>query len=192
LVAIARVLLDVALGTLVLFVAAVVALAVAQPLSRGALDRLASRLSLSLGTEETALRSHRSSHMLASLGTALTAIGVTVPTLGVIEAVTALAPEAAFLTEPLAFVVSGPGLAWDLFDHPMSRRGLGAAARLRWMKQNAFLVVGFALAAELLLLVPVLDLFVLPVGMLGATKLLAMRAPWKPEMKPALGGLPAA
>jgi len=173
-----RALFDLALGTVVLFVATVVALAVTQPLSRKALDRLASRLSLSLGAREPTIPS---SSMLASLGTAVTALGVTLPAIGVIEALTALAPEAGFLTEPLAFVVSALGLAWDLFDHPMSRQGLGAGARLRWMKDNALLVVGFAIAAQAMLLVPVLDLFLLPVGVLGATRLLAMRSPAPPH-----------
>ncbi len=175
-----RAVFDVAFGSLVVFVAALVALAVAQPLSRTALDRLTQRLSLSLGAREPALPS---SHFFASVGTALAAVGVTLPAIGVIEALTALAPEAAFVTEPLAFVVSALGLAWDLFDHPMSRQGMNAAARFRWMKQNALLVIGFALAAETLMLVPVIDLFLLPVGILGATKLLAMRGAGDPPSR---------
>jgi len=175
LAALGRAVFDIGFGTIVLFVAALLALAVAQPLSRGALDRLTQRLSLSLSS--TRASTVPSSHFLASIGTALTAVGVTLPAIGAIEALTALAPEAAFVTEPLAFVVSALGLAWDLFDHPMSRRGLSARQRFRWMKQNALLVVGFAIAAQTLMLVPVLDLFLLPVGVLGATKLLAMREP---------------
>jgi uncharacterized protein involved in cysteine biosynthesis len=176
-----RAVFDLGFGMLVLFVASLVALAVAQPLSRAALDRLTQRLSLSLSAREPTLPS---SHFFASMGTALAAIGVTLPAIGLIEALTAIAPEAAIVTEPLAFVVSALGLAWDLFDHPMSRRGMNAGARFRWMKQNALLVVGFGVAAQALLMMPVVDLFLLPVGVLGATKLLAMRGVDEPREPP--------
>ena len=81
-----------------------------------------------------------------------------------LELVTLFAPEAAFLTEPIAFVISALGLAWELLDHPFSRRGLGVGERLRWMKESAFAVIGFAIAAQVFLLIPGIDLFLLPVG----------------------------
>jgi CysZ protein len=104
---------------------------------------------------------------------AASALGVSLPTIGVLEAITLFVPEAAFVTEPLAFIVSGLTLAWDLLDHPLSRRGLDLGARVRWMRENAAALLGFALAAQALLLVPGLDLFVLPIGVAGATRLLA-------------------
>lgn len=152
-----------------LLVTGLVAFAVAQPLSRKALDRLSSRLARSLGRTEP---SGSSSSFLGSLRTALGALGFVVPSIGLVQLVTAMAPEAAPFTEPLAFVAAGLALAWDVLDHPMSRRGMTWRDRLRWIRQNLALVLGFALATQALLLVPVLDLFVLPIGVLGATKLL--------------------
>jgi CysZ protein len=160
-------------ATLVFLVASVVtglvAFAVAQPLSRSALDRLASRLARSLGRQEP---NGPSSSLLGALRTVLGALGFVVPSVGLVQLVTAMAPEAALFTEPFAFVFAALALAWELLDHPMSRRGMPWRERLRWIRQNLALVVGFALATQALLLVPVLDLFALPIGVLGATKLL--------------------
>jgi CysZ protein len=152
-----------------LLLTGLVALAIAQPLSRKALDGLASRLAQSLGRSEP---SGRSSSFLGSLRTALAALGFVVPSIGLVQLVTAMAPEAALVTEPFAFVAAALALAWDLLDHPMSRQGMAWRERLRWMRENAALVLGFALATQALLLVPVLDLFALPIGVLGATRLL--------------------
>src|SRR6202012_1940641 len=104
--ALGRALFDGALGGVVLFVAAVVTLAIAQPLARASLERLTGDLSRSLGLVTP---SRPSSPLLASVGTALAALGVTLPPIGVIELMTAVAPEAALLTEPLAFLVSALG-----------------------------------------------------------------------------------
>jgi CysZ protein len=167
---IGRFFFDLLFGALVVFVAVVVAFAVAQPLARAALEKLARSLEEEVGGGAGTMPS---SSIVQSIGTAVTALGFSVPTIGALEGVTLVVPEAGFVTEPLAFVAAGLALAWDLLDHPFSRRGLGPRARLRWMRQNAALVLGFALTAQALLLVPGLDLFFLPVGIVGATRLLA-------------------
>jgi uncharacterized protein involved in cysteine biosynthesis len=173
-----RVVVDVAGFVLASLLAALVAFAVAQPLSRSALDRLASDLGREIGAPSPAMPS---SHLGLSLKTALGAIGFALPSVGLLELLTLFVPEAAVVTEPLVPVVTGLAFAWDLFDHPMSRQGMSWRERLAWMRANAALVLGFALSAQLLLLVPGLDLFSLPVGVLGATRLLAARRPELPE-----------
>jgi uncharacterized protein involved in cysteine biosynthesis len=107
---------------------------------------------------------------------------VTLPTVGALELVTLFVPEGAFVTEPIAFVVSALGLAWELLDHPLSRRGMTFGERLRWIKGSFFAVLGFAIAAQLFLLIPGLDLFLVPVGVAGATKLVTSRQGARPRI----------
>jgi uncharacterized protein involved in cysteine biosynthesis len=168
-----RALFDVLFGGVGVFAAVVVAVGIAQPLTRIALDRIASPLDAARPPGAQQLRPP--SGLLASLGVALSALGITLPTVGALELATLFAPEAAPLTEPIAFLVSALGLAWELLDHPFSRRGLGAGERLRWIKESFFAVLGFAAAAQVFLLVPGLDFFLLPVGIAGATRLFAER-----------------
>jgi uncharacterized protein involved in cysteine biosynthesis len=170
LAALGRFFFDLLFGSLVVFVAVVVAFAVAQPIARGALDRLARALETEVGGAGGTMPS---SSMVQSLGVAATALGLSLPTIGALEGLTLVVPEAGIVTEPLVFVASALALTWDLLDHPFSRRGFGARARLRWMRAHAALVLGFAVAAQALLLVPGLDLFFLPIGIVGATRLLA-------------------
>jgi len=160
-----RAALDVIFGGGAVFAAVVVAIAIAQPLTRVALDRITAPL------EQQAPPLRPPSGLVASLGVALSALGVTLPTVGALELVTLVAPEGAIVTEPLAFAVSALGLAWELLDHPFSRRGLGFGDRLRWIKESFFAVLGFAIAAQVFLLIPGVDLFLLPVGIAGATRL---------------------
>src|SRR5439155_9984569 len=122
-----------------------VAFAVAQPMARAALDRLARTLEEDVGGSSGTMPS---SSIVQSIGTAATALGLSLPAIGALEGITLVVPEAGFVTEPLVFIASGLALAWDLLDHPFSRRGLGPRARLRWMRQHAALVLGFALAAQ--------------------------------------------
>jgi uncharacterized protein involved in cysteine biosynthesis len=168
-----RVLFDLLFGGVAVFTALVLTIAIAQPLTRGALARLATPLEAPRHPSARPLGP--SSGLLAALGVALSALGITLPAVGVLELLTLLAPEAALVTEPIAFVVSALGLAWEIFDHPFSRRGLTLGERLRWMRESFFAVLGFAAAAQAFLLIPGLDFFLLPVGIAGATRLFADR-----------------
>jgi uncharacterized protein involved in cysteine biosynthesis len=168
-----RILFDLLFGGVAVFAALVLTIAIAQPLTRGALARLATPLEAARHPRARPLGP--SSGLLAALGVALSALGITLPTVGALELLTLFAPEAAFVTEPIAFAVSALGLAWEIFDHPFSRRGLTLGERLRWMRESFFAVLGFAAAAQAFLLIPGLDLFLLPVGIAGATRLFADR-----------------
>jgi uncharacterized protein involved in cysteine biosynthesis len=68
-------------------------------------------------------------------------------------------------------------LAWDLLDYPLSSRGLGLAARLRWCVRNLGAVVGFGLAALVVFAIPGVGLVALPCGVAGAVRLVAARSP---------------
>jgi len=162
-----RVILDLLLGGIAAFAAVTFAIAIAQPLTRGALDRITKPLGRSLPGRPL----HAPSSLAKALLFALSALGVTLPTLGSLELLTLVVPEAAVFTEPLAFTVSALVVAWELLEHPFSRGGFGIGARVRWMKEHFFAVLGFAAAAQIFLLVPGLDFFLLPVGIAGATRL---------------------
>jgi CysZ protein len=59
----------------------------------------------------------------------------------------------------------------DFFDIPLSTRGLRLRKKLGLIWRNKSLALGFGLAAYLTLLIPVINLFSLPVGVIGATLL---------------------
>ena len=172
-----RVLFDLLFGGVAVFAAVVVAIAIAQPLARAALDRIATPLDAPLSPRVRARPLQPSSGLFASVLVALSALGVTLPSVGVLELVTLFAPEAALFTEPVAFAISALGLGWELLDHPFSRRGMTVGERLRWIKGSFFAVLGFAAAAQVFLLIPGVDFFLLPVGIAGATRLFAEREP---------------
>ena len=69
----------------------------------------------------------------------------------------------------IAIAIFSCGL--DFFDVPLSARGLPFREKLMVIWQNKWLAVGFGLAAYLSLLIPVINLFSLPVGVIGATLL---------------------
>jgi CysZ protein len=168
-----RLLFDLLFGGVVTFAAIVVALAIAQPLARAALDRIVTPLDERIAPLARTRPLQPSSGLASSLAVALSALGVTLPGVGLLELVTLFAPEAAFFTEPIAFAISALGLAWELLDHPFSRRGLTLGERLRWIRGRFFAVLGFATAAQVFLLIPGVDFFLLPIGIAGATRLFA-------------------
>ena len=172
-----RLLFDLLFGGVAVFAAVLVAIAIAQPLARVALDRIATPLDGPLSPRVRARPLQPSSGLLASLLVGLSALGVTLPAVGVLELVTLFAPEAALFTEPIAFCISALGLGWELLDHPFSRRGLTVGERLRWIKGSFFAVLGFAAAAQVFLLIPGVNFFLLPVGIAGATRLFAENEP---------------
>lgn len=59
----------------------------------------------------------------------------------------------------------------DFFDIPLSTRGLRLRRKLSVIWRNKSLAIGFGAAAYLMLLIPVINLFSLPVGVIGATLL---------------------
>ena len=59
----------------------------------------------------------------------------------------------------------------DFVDVPLSLRCLSFRQKLHWLWQNRALVLGFAVAAYLILHIPLVNLLALPVGVIGATML---------------------
>jgi uncharacterized protein involved in cysteine biosynthesis len=108
-----------------------------------------------------------------SLGVALLGLAVSVPILGALAAVSFFFPAAAVVCVPLKLLTLALLAAWDLLDYPFSQRGMGVRARLAWMRARFGRVLAFGLCAALVLLVPGIGLFVLPMGVAGAARLFA-------------------
>lgn len=72
---------------------------------------------------------------------------------------------------PLGIVVTICFCGIDFLDVPLSMRGLSMRHKFSLLWHSRALVLGFALAGYLLLHIPILNLLVLPIGIIGATLL---------------------
>ena len=158
--------------TLLAFVAAlalslVAGLLLAQPLSSPALERLVRAFDASVGRPtpgddapfwQSAGRSLRASLLgLAAL-----------PLLVVLGVADLVIPGAFVVLVPLKLLVAGFFLAWDYLDYPLGLRGWRARDRLRWALHHLPALLGFGTSLAAVLLVPLAQLFVLPVGVVAA------------------------
>jgi uncharacterized protein involved in cysteine biosynthesis len=82
-----------------------------------------------------------------------------------------VAPPTAVVVTPLKIVIGALGIAWGLFDYPMTLRGLGARARLGFMGRHFSAMLGFGAAFTLVFWVPCFGTLMLPVGVAAATAL---------------------
>ncbi|MEI9951880.1 MAG: EI24 domain-containing protein [Pseudomonadota bacterium] len=72
---------------------------------------------------------------------------------------------------PLKLLLGALGVAWGLFDYPLTLRGIGARQRFRFMSRNWAVVLGFGCAFSLAFWLPCLGVVMLPVGVAAATEL---------------------
>lgn len=148
----------------------VVSISLAQPLSGFALEALAREQEVALGGRTWPDLPFLPG-VLRSLKVSLTALALGLPLLALLALVTLLVPPLAVLTVPLHFIVTGLLAAYDLLDYPFSVRGQGVRARLAFMRQELWAVLGFGCTVALLLLIPLVGLLLLPYGVAGATRL---------------------
>jgi CysZ protein len=167
----ARWVLRVLFAAVALGVALLTALALAQPLSGWALDRIVRRRELAMGVPSVHANVPKLDALLRGLGVNLLGLAVGVPLLGMLFLAELLFPPSAIVCIPLKIMVGGLVVAWDFFDYPFSLRGMGIGARLEWIGRNFGAFFGFGLAAGTFFLVPFVGLFVLPMGVAGATTL---------------------
>jgi CysZ protein len=80
-------------------------------------------------------------------------------------------PPLLIVTTPLKLLIGVLGVAWSLFDYPLTLRGVPASQRLQLMGRHFSAVLGFGTAFSLLFWLPCLGLVMLPVGVAGATRL---------------------
>jgi uncharacterized protein involved in cysteine biosynthesis len=80
-------------------------------------------------------------------------------------------PPLAVVITPLKLLLGALGVAWGLFDYPLTLRGIGARQRFAFMKRHFTVVLGFGSAFSLLFWLPCVGLLMLPVGVAAATRL---------------------
>jgi CysZ protein len=159
-----------------LFVALLLALALAQPLSGWALDGIVreQRAALALPALPEA---GGAAAMLSSLGAALAAFVVGVPIVVGLTVVGWLVPPALAVTVPVKLVVAALLVAWNLADYPLALQGMRLHDRVGWFARRWGSMLGFGLAAVAFFSVPVLGLLALPCGVAGAARLVQSPPP---------------
>ena len=157
-------------------IAILAGMALAQPISGPALDRIVRAHEQALGGSTWPETSFVES-LGRSLRVTLTTLAIGVPILILLTAIELVFPPVAIVTMPLKFCVSALLASWDLIDYPFSLRGADVQARFTWLKQNFAAAFGFGAMIAFVALVPFLGLLMLPVGVAGATKLIFVGEP---------------
>ena len=71
----------------------------------------------------------------------------------------------------LGFTIGALGLAYDVLDWPLARRGMDARERLVWMWVHRGLTSGLGLAIWVMFWIPGLSIVLLPAAVVGAVRL---------------------
>jgi CysZ protein len=176
--AVLAVVAEVLAGILLLVVAALVGMGVAQPLSGPALNRIVRRVEAVEGAP-----AWPASGLLEDMGRALSSILVGyafgLPLLALLAAITFFVPPAAVVTFPLKLVVLALLFSWDLCDYPLSIHGRPVAARITLVVRHLRAMIGFGFGLALLSLIPCAALLVLPIGVAGAARLMRRIERWE-------------
>lgn len=163
--------LNLLFSALAILLAALIALALAQPLSGPALERISIVQERQLtGGEPAALGILHS--VWVSVKALFLALALGGSAIVLLFLIGLLFPPAAIVTVPLKFLVGAWMLAWDCLDYPLGLRGLGVRDRIRWVQRNATAFTAFGLLGAVFTVVPGAVLLLLPVGVAGATRLL--------------------
>lgn len=115
------------------------------------------------------------------------AVAFATPLLAVLWLVDLVFPPALLVTLPLKFLVLAIAVAWNLFDYPLTLRGVHAGERLSFIAAHGRAALGFGLTFAGLFWIPCFGLLMLPVGVVAATRLIALLLERDPQ---ALPGLP--
>jgi CysZ protein len=147
----------------------VLALAVTPPLSSPALEKIVAHRERDLGVPERPPLGFWMEvwcGLKAQVWVALLAG----PVLVLLWLVDLLLPIAAVVTVPLKCVVVSAALAWNLFDYPLTLRGVRMRNRLALLNAHWRPTLGFGLAFSALFWIPCFSVLLLPVGVVAATE----------------------
>ncbi|MEZ4374036.1 MAG: EI24 domain-containing protein [Polyangiaceae bacterium] len=157
------------LATLALALCILVALVLAPPLSSPALEQLVALQELELGAPQRDPIGFLAEIWFGLKAQAVAACFVA-PILLLLWLVSMFVPPASVVTTPLSFFFTGLGLAWNLFDYPLTLRGVGMRARLGFVWRHKLPTIGFGLGFSLLFWLPCFNVLLLPVGVVAATE----------------------
>jgi CysZ protein len=155
------------------------ALLLAPPLSAPALEHLVRAQESALGLPPRPSRGvwfELWCGVEAQAGAVLVAFPVWLALWGLGVLVPALAP----LILPLQVLPLALGLAWSLLDYPLTLRGVRLRARSRLLLAHPAPILGFGAAFALVTVIPGGALLLLPVGVVGATRLVVRLLPEAP------------
>lgn len=167
---IGRWLLIIVLWVTAIVTAVLLALSLAQPLSGFALESIAHAQEIAL-RGSAAPKSSFFASMISTTKAVVVALLVGGTLLVMLFLISFFFPPAAVVTVPLKVVVCGWMLAWDFIDYPLGMRGAGLEARFAWVGRNFGAFTLFGVLWALLLVVPGMQLVILPMGVAGATRL---------------------
>ena len=149
----------------------VIAFAVTPPLSGPALEQIVSLVERDVGAPE-----RQPLGVLAEIWCGFRAFAfaamIALPILFVLWLVKFFFPPASVVTIPCTFVVVSLSLAWNLFDYPLTLRGVRMRERLSLVRAHKRTCLGFGAAFSILFWVPGCGVILLPVGVAAATRLL--------------------
>jgi len=145
-------------------------LQLAQVLSAPALERIVGIVERDLGAPERAPLGFFTELLCGLRATALS-LAVTLPLIVGLTLLELVASPLAVVTTPLKLLIAALGLAWSMFDYPLTLRGMGVSARLHFATRHFSAVLGFGVAIFLVFWVPCFIVLMLPVGVAGATRL---------------------
>lgn len=122
-----------------------------------------------------------------SIGHSLLAAGLWVAVLALLALLNLLPGFGTVLELVGSWVATGWFFAREMLDGPTSRRGWSFGEKLALIRREPAACLGFGLASTVVLLVPLLNVFVLPVAVVGGTLLfLELESPTDPGPPPVL------
>lgn len=151
-------------------VALIVALSLAQPLSGFALESVSHAQEAALMGNAAPKTSFFAS-LVSTTKAVLVALLIGGTLLAILFLISFFFPPAAVVTVPLKVLVCGWMLAWDFIDYPLAMRGVGLEERFAWVGRNFGAFTLFGVLWALMLVVPGMQLVILPMGVAGATRL---------------------
>jgi hypothetical protein len=101
----------------------------------------------------------------------LSSLVVTVSVVLALSLLELLVPPLVVVILPLKLLLGALGVAWGLFDYPLTLCGIGARERFRFMSRHFAVVLGFGCAFSLVFWLPCFGVLMLPVGVAAATEL---------------------
>jgi uncharacterized protein involved in cysteine biosynthesis len=148
-------------------------LLLSQPLSAPALERIVAIVERDLRAPTRAPLGFLA-EFWCGLRSTLVSSAVTVPLIIGLTLLELVFPVTAPIATPLKLLIGALGVAWSLFDYPLTLRGVGARQRVALMRRHLSVVLGFGAAFALVAAIPCCGaLVMLPLGVVAATQLLS-------------------